>query len=115
LLDDPQVRTALEQMRRERMAQGVGRDAGRQPGPPPEQVEPVAKPADANRVPAVVEEDLEGITSDDARTVRPPRGEDRPAVVEVAAEGGAGGPAEQPDPLLAALAENANLAAAKVQ
>src|SRR4051794_4932554 len=97
------------------MAQGVRGDAGRQPGPPPEQVEPVAQAANADRFPAVVEEDLERVTNHGARSVRPARREDGPAVVQVSAERGTGGPAEQPDPLLAALAQNADLAPAKIQ
>ena len=58
LLDDAEVRAALEEVRRERVAEGVRRDADRQAGPPPEQVEPVAQAADAERLAAVVQEDL---------------------------------------------------------
>ena len=49
LLDDAQVRAAVEQVRRERVAERVGRDAVRQAGPAAEQVEPVAQAADAER------------------------------------------------------------------
>ena len=49
LLDDPQVRAAVEQVRRERVAERVRRDAVRQAGPAAEQVEPVAQAADAER------------------------------------------------------------------
>ena len=49
LLDDAQVRPAVEQVRRERVAQGVRRDAGRQAGRPDQAVEPVAQAAHADR------------------------------------------------------------------
>ena len=51
LLDDPQVRAALEEVGRERVAQGVRRDALGEPGLAAQPVEPVAQAADARAAP----------------------------------------------------------------
>ena len=114
LLDDAQVGAAVEQVGRERVAERVRRDAVRQPGPATEQVEAVAQPADAERAAAVVQEDL-GRASPRRRRAAPGLDEDGPAVLEVRLERLARRPAEQPDPLLAALAEDADLAAPQLQ
>ena len=111
LLDDAQVRAAVEQVRRERVAQGVGRDAVRQARAPAQPVQPVAQAADAERLAVVVEEDL------GRRAASPDRSsqERRPAVLEVGGHRGPGRAPEQPDPLLASLAEDANLTASQVE
>ena len=111
LLDDPQVRSALEKVRRERVAEGVGRDADRQPGPAPQQLQPIAQAADAEGAAAAVEEDHLRLRL----PRRAPAGEDRPAVGEIDVERRPGRPSQQADPLLAALAEDPDLAAAEVQ
>ena len=68
LLDDPQVRPAVEEVRREAVAERVRRDAGREARDPPQAVEPVAQAADAQRVPEMIEEELGGfIDGADAR------------------------------------------------
>ncbi len=59
LLDDPQVRTAVEQMRRERVAEGVRRDADRQARPGAQPIEAVPQAAHAERRAEVVQEDLD--------------------------------------------------------
>ena len=58
LLDDAQVGAAVEQMGRERVAEGMRRDAQRQPGARAQAIEPVAQAADAERTAEVVQEDL---------------------------------------------------------
>src|SRR5258706_11462263 len=58
LLDDAEVRAALEQVGGERVPEGVRRHSRWQPGALSEEVEPVAQAANADRLPAVVEEDL---------------------------------------------------------
>ena len=58
LLHDAQVGAALQEMGRERVAEGVRRDAGRQARPPAQKIEPVAEAADAERRAAMVQEDL---------------------------------------------------------
>ena len=110
LLDDPQVGAAVEEMRREGVAQGVGRDALRQTGPPAELVEPVAQPADAERDAAMIEEDLRGVLTAGFG----PGEKHRPAVLEERGEGLPGRLAEQPDSLLAPLAEHPDLAPPQV-
>ena len=61
LLDDPQVGAAVEQVRREGVAERVRRHAVGQAGPAAQEVEPVAQAADAERRAAVVQEDLGGL------------------------------------------------------
>jgi len=111
LLDDPQVGAALEQVRRERVAERVRRDARRETGPAAQQVEPIAQPPDAERRAAVVQEDLGRGRLPSSGTF----GEERPAVLEIAGQGGTCRPAEQSDPLLAPLAEDPDLAAPEVE
>ena len=57
LLDDAQVRAAVEEVRGERVAQRVRRDALGQPGEPAQPIDPVAQAADAERRALVVQED----------------------------------------------------------
>ena len=58
LLDDPQVRAAVEEVGGKAVAQGVRRDAERQAGPGPEPVEPEAEPTNTERPACLIEEDL---------------------------------------------------------
>ena len=116
LLDDPQVRAALEQVRREGVAQGVGRDARPAGRPGAEEVEPEPEAADAERRAAMVQEHLgraAASVAPDAR--RAPRREDGPAVGQVVVERAPRRPPEQADPLLAALAEDPDLAPPEVE
>src|SRR5467141_401073 len=100
-------------MRRERVAQGVRRDAVRQARPPTKQVEPITKPANAERPAEVVEEDLDRLVV--AASTRAARHEDRPAVLEIGRQGGPRRPADQPDPFLAPLAKDPDLAATQIE
>src|SRR5450631_4567276 len=102
LLDHPQVGPAIEEVGREAVPEGVRRHAQRQAGPGPQAIEAEAQPAHAEGPAAVVQEDLAGRFG-----VRRGMGqENRPAVRDVRLEGGPGGPAQQPDPLLAARAQD---------
>ena len=58
LLDDAQVGAPIEQVRCERVAERVRRHALGQAGATAQEVEPVAQPADAERLAAVVQEQL---------------------------------------------------------
>ena len=111
LLDDAQVGAAVEQMGRERVAQRVRRDAGRQPGRPAQPIEPVAQPADAERATRVVQEDLGRFGGPGRIAIE----QDRAAVVEVGGQRRDRRPSQQPDALLAALADDPELAAAEVE
>ena len=111
LLDDPQVRAAVEQVRRERVAERMRRDADRQAGPGAQPVEPVAQAADPERFAVVVQEDL----GRRRPVAGPALQQHRPAVVEVVGQRGPGRAPEEPDPLLAALAEDPDLAAPEIE
>ena len=79
-----------------------------------QQVEPVAQPADAERLAAVVQEQL-GRRRGIGRGAASAREQLRATVFEVGGDRGTSRPSEQPDPLLAALAVDPQLAAAQVE
>ena len=83
----------------------------RQARPLAELVEAVPEPADAECAPAMVQEDLRGLGC----AAGSPRGKDRASVVQVRGDRLACRSPEQPDPLLAPLAEDAHLASTKVE
>ena len=113
LLDDPQVRAAVEQVGREGVAERVrARRPSGQAGPAAEPVEAVAQAADAERAPWWFRKTAVGTASQPAAAGAQ---QHRPAVVEVAASASRAGRPEQPDPLLAALAQHPELAAAQVE
>ena len=109
LLDHAQVGTAIEQVRRERVAQRVRRHPLGQSGRPTQPVQAVPKAADPERRAGVVEEHL--APGGD----RGPLGEDRSAMVEVRLQRGDRRSPEEPDPLLAALADDPDLAPPQVE
>jgi hypothetical protein len=114
LLDDPEVGATLEKVRRERVAERVRRDADGQARPLAEEIEAVPKPTDPERLSPMVQEDLDRI--DNIRAVPGAATEQGGAsILEVSGERGSGGPAEEADPLLSPLAEDAQLAAAEVE
>ena len=110
LLDDTQVGSTVEQVRRERVPERVRGDTQRQAGPRAQAIEPVAQPAHAQRAAEVIQEDLGGRRCDATAL-----DQDRPAVLEVAGEGLARRTPQQPDPLLPSLAEHTDLATPEVK
>src|SRR5947207_5767910 len=102
LLDDAQVGAAVEQMRGERVPQRVRRHADRQTGAHAQAIEPVAQPAHAERSATVVEEDLDRRRLVTVMALQ----EDLPTVLEIRAQRPPGRPPEEPDALLAALADD---------
>ena len=77
LLDDAQVRPAVEEVRGERVPQRVRRDALGQPGAPAQAIDPVAEAADTERRALVVEEDRVGLGLAGPDAARRARGEPR--------------------------------------
>jgi hypothetical protein len=122
LLDHAQVGTAVQEVGRERVAQGVWRHAHGQAGRAEQAIEAVAQTTHPERRPVVVEEDG---ARDRIRSVRirrdagpsePALGDEhRPTIHQVRLQGGCGRRAEQADALLAALAQDPDLAPAQVQ
>src|SRR5262245_50313129 len=118
LLDDAEIGPTLEQVGRERMAEGVWRDADRETRPLPQQVEPVAQATNAERLAPMVQEDLgrAGVGAAAARRGGASAGSEwGPAVVEVRPQRRPGGSPEQADPLLATLAQHPDLATPQVE
>ena len=88
------------------------RDPHRQARALAQTIQPVAKTADPERVTGPVEEDLRRRGHTAAGSAFEQYG---PAVLEVGAEGRARRTTQQPDPLLAALAQDTELAAAEIE
>ena len=109
LLDDAQVGAAVEEMGRERVTQRVWGDALGQARDPAQPVESVAQAAHAERGAGVVQEDGRrgGVPLARRRSSEQPAGP-----VQVCLERCDRRPPEQPDALLAALAEHPDLATA---
>ena len=114
LLDDPKVGPAIEEVRGEGVTEGVRRDAVGKSGAATEDVEPQPQPSDAEGSAPMIQEDLGWFASLVATAVaRRSLGsgeQHRAAVLEIRRERLTRGPAEQPDSLLAALAEDSDLA-----
>jgi len=112
LLDHPEVRAALQEMGREAVPERVGTDALRQAGDAPEPVQAAAQATNAEGLAVVVEED-------GRRLFAGRRGQSTQelwtSLVQVLAQGLPRGPSEQPDPLLATFAQDAQVAAPEVQ
>src|SRR2546423_4823380 len=115
LLHDPQVGAAVEQMSRERVAQRMGRYALGEAGGTAEPVELEAQPADAQRLAAVVEENLAWRRGRGFGGGRIARQQERPTLVEPRVQSRDGGATKESDALLAALADDAQLAVAQVE
>src|SRR5690242_15835476 len=111
LLDDAQVGAALEQVRGEAVAERVRAHALGQAGLAPQPVEAPAQAADTERRAEVVEKYRRRLLAAGRRTPQ----EHRPALVEVRLERVARRRPEQPDPLLAALAQHPQLPASQVE
>lgn len=111
LLHNAEVGAAVEQMRCERVPQGVRRDAHRQPGQAPKAIESVPQPSYPQRRSRAVQEDC-----DEMRIViLPAIDEHRAAIGEVFLKRGASWTAEEADALLAALSDDPELSATKVE
>ena len=110
-LDDAQVGTTVQQVRRERVTQRMGRDADRQTRATAQTIQPIAEAAYPKRATQVIQEDLYGRRLADSGSIE----QDRPAVLQVGGQGLARRPSEQTDPFLAAFAKDADLAATQVQ
>src|SRR3954447_5956569 len=112
LLDDAEVGAAVEQVRRERVAERRRRAARGKPGTPAQAVEPIPQAADAQGPTHVVQEDL-----DRWRILRAmaPLEEDRAAVLEVRGEGCPCRSPEEADPLLATLPDHPDLPSAEIE
>jgi hypothetical protein len=117
LLDDTQVGAAVEQVRRERVAERMGRDADRETGSRAQAVEPVAQAAHAERPSEVVQEDLDrrGVGVGVGGGCAPALEKHRPAILEIGRQRGARRSAEESDPLFSALAEDPDLPTPQVE
>src|SRR5204863_8043222 len=87
------------------------RHAERQTGAHAQAIEPVAQPAHAERSATVVEEDLDRRRLVTVMALQ----EDLPTVLEIRAQRPPGRPPEEPDALLAALADDPDLAPPHVE
>ena len=111
LLDDPEVGAAVQEVRGEGVAQGMRRHTLREARSRAEAVETVTQAADAERLAVVVQEQLDGRRVVGVTALE----EDRSPVLEVVAKGPPRWCAEEAEPLLAALAEHADLATPEVE
>ena len=118
LLDDPQVRPAVEEVGGEAVAQRVRRHPDGQAGPPPQALEAEAQAARAERGPEMVQEQLRRLGVDPRRlaaeSARRSRRTGRPSA-RYSTSAARAGRAQEPDPLLATLAHDPQLAAAQVE
>ena len=122
LLDHAQVGPTVEEMGREAVAERVWRDTHRQAREAAEPVEAVPQAANHERITEVVEEDLRRVGrvhDTGSGPGRQPAGsspeKDRSPIRQVGREGQPCRPAEEADPLLATLAQDAQLTAPEIE
>lgn len=110
-LDDPEVGASIKQVGRERMPKGMRRDAFREAGDPAQPVDAEPEAAHPDGLAAMVQEDLGRIRADPTAL----RQKHAAPFFQVGGKRAPGRPAEQPDALLSALAEHADIPAPKVE